>query len=339
VVRLTSEEATLPIAAAIPAIIGVASAGASIYSASQQSKANKKGLAAQQAGADRATGLEEQKYADLAPWRSYGLGALQQLAQVNGITLPASTISGTSVGAAAGGAQYLQQNPDVAAEYAAGRTGFSDPNEYAAWHYKNFGQQEGRAFPSAQAPAQPSAAPPANNPTAASADPRLAGFFASPDYGFRVQEGTSAITGNAASRGLLDSGATGKALIDYGQKSGSAEFSNWYNRLATAAGVGQAATAQSGQALTNQGNIIQNQAQNQASSYQAQANTNSGLVGGLVGIGTGLLQQYGAAGAPSSAGRYVPTTNKTVGVPGAIQGQSPGVFNDSTLRTLYGAVL
>lgn len=329
----------MPIAAALPAISAIAGAGATIYSASKASKANKQALAAQQAAADRAAGLEEQEYADLAPWRSFGLGALQQLAQVHGITLPASTISGTSVGAAAGGAQYLQQNPDVAAEYASGRTGFDNPDEYAAWHYQNFGQKEGRTFPTAQAPTQPAATTPGNNPTAASADPRLAGFFASPDYGFRVQEGTSAITGNAASRGLLDSGATGKALINYGQQAGSAEFSNWYNRLAAAAEVGQTATNQSGQALTNQGNIIQNQAQNQASSYQAQAANSSGLVGNLVGIGTGLLQQYGGGGSASAAGRYLPTTNNTIGVQAPLQGQTPGVFNDSTLRTLYGAVL
>jgi hypothetical protein len=348
VVRLTSEEATLPIAAAIPAIVGVASAGATIYSASQQSKANKKGLAVQQAAADRAAGFEEQKYADLAPWRSYGLGALQQLAQVNGITIPQSTFDNTGSSKAAAASAYLQQNPDVAAgaqrEISNPKSDFygASPEEYAQYHYDTYGKSEGRTFQApAQAPATttPTGTPTTGNPTAASADPRLAGFFASPDYGFRVQEGTSAITGNTASRGLLDSGATGKALINYGQQAGSAEFSNWYNRLSAAAGVGQAATTQSGQALTNQGNIAQNQAQNQASSYQTQAGINNGLVGGLVGIGSGLLQQYGGGGGGSAAGRYVPTTNNTVGVQGALQGQGPGVFNDSTLRTLYGAVL
>lgn len=343
--RLTSEEATLPIAAALPAVL---TAGATIYSASQSTKANKKALAAQQTAADRAAGLQEQQYADLAPWRSFGLGALQQLAQVNGITIPQSTFDNTGSSKAAAASAYLQQYPDVAAgaqrEIQNPKSDFygASPEEYAQYHYDNYGKNEGRTFQApaqTPAPATPTGTPNATNPTAASADPRLAGFFASPDYAFRVQEGTSAITGNAASRGLLDSGATGKALINYGQQAGSAEFSNWYNRLAAAAGVGQAATNQSGQALTNQGNIVQNQAQNQASSYQTQAGINNGLVGNLVGIGNGLLQGYGGGGSPSAAGRYVPTTNNAVGVQGALSGQSPGVFNDSTLRNLYGSVL
>ena len=347
--RLTSEEATLPIAAALPAIGAIAGAGATIYSASQASKANKKGLAAQQAAADRAAGLQEQQYADLAPWRSYGLGALQQLAQVNGITIPQSTFDATGSSKAAAASAYLQQNPDVAAgaqkEINNPKSDFygASPEDYAQWHYDNYGKNEGRAAPAAPTqaatPTTAAGTPPAANQTAASADPRLAGFFASPDYGFRVQEGTSAITGNAASRGLLDSGATGKALINYSQQAGSAEFSNWYNRLAAAAGVGQAATTQSQASQNNQGNIIQNQAQNQASSYQTQAGINSGLVGNLVGIGNGLLQAYGGGAGSSAAGKYVPTTNNSVGVQGALAGQSPGVFNDSTIRSLFSSVL
>lgn len=297
----------MPIAAVAAAAIG---AGATIYSANKQSKAIKNASQAQQAAADQAMALEERQYNDLAPWRAFGLGALQQLAQVNGISLPSSAIAGTSVGQSAGASQYLQSNPDVLQEYNSGRTGFDTPEEYAAWHYQRYGQSEGRNWPTAQPSntASPATGAPSSNQTAASADPRLAGFYASPDYAFRVQEGTNAITNNAAARGLLDSGATGKALINYGQQQGSSEFANWYNRLAAAAGVGQTATVQSGNALSNQGGIIQNAAQNQASSYLAQAQNSSNTAGALAGIGSGLISNIFGGGS-SNAYRTVPVSN------------------------------
>lgn len=391
-VGLSSEGKTLPLAAALPAIGAIAGAGASIYSATSANKANKRALQAQEAAADKALAVQDraaqqaldfqkQQYADLAPWRSYGMGALQQLAQVNGITLPPQVMAqaqpqaqptpqaaplGGAAAQASAASQYLNDNPDVAAEYSRlsknnlrNNYGINTPEEFAAWHYENHGQAEGRQFGVAPVaaplptPASPTPTPAAPttpaNPTAEAADPRFAGFFESPDYAYRVQEGTSAISQNAASRGLLDSGATGKALIDYGQKTGSAEFSNWYNRLAAAAGVGQAATVQSGSALDAQGRIVTDQANNRASSYtdaannqalgyQSRAGNNAGLVGDLVGIGTGLFQNYGGGGS-SNAGRYVPVNNGTVSTPGPLMGQSPSAFNDPTLRTLFGSVL
>ena len=51
-----------------------------------------------------------------------------------------------------------------------------------------------------------------------------------PGYQFRLSQGTQAITGNAAARGLLQSGATAQALTRYGQDLASQEYGNVYNR-------------------------------------------------------------------------------------------------------------
>lgn len=65
-------------------------------------------------------------------------------------------------------------------------------------------------------------------------------------YQFQLNEGSNAITGNAASRGLLQSGATAKALTQYGQGIAGQTFNNY---LAQLGGLNsqQGATAQMGQ--------------------------------------------------------------------------------------------
>lgn len=308
----------MPVAAIATAALA---AGSTIYSANKNSKAINKGVQAQQQAADRAVDLEEQRYNDLAPWREFGIGALQQLGQANNIAIPQAAINGTGSAVQSAGAAYLQDNPDVAAEVQrqinnprSDWYGLS-PEQAAQRHYETFGRNEGRTFaPPQQAPTPTSQAQTPAAPSGTGGDSRFSNFYASPDYAFRVREGSNAISNNAAARGLLDSGATGKALIDYGQQQGSAEFSNWYNRLAQAAGIGQAATVQSGGALSNQGGIIQNAAQNQASSYLARAQNSSNLIGSLAGIGSGLIGNISGMG-NSNAYRNVPVNNSTVSVP------------------------
>lgn len=76
-----------------------------------------------------------------------------------------------------------------------------------------------------------------------------------PGYQFGLSEGTKALQGSAAAKGGLYSGATLKALLRFGNDYGSTKYndafnrletsrSNQYNRLASAAGIGQAATGQ-----------------------------------------------------------------------------------------------
>lgn len=57
----------------------------------------------------------------------------------------------------------------------------------------------------------------------------------------RLQTGADAITGNQAARGILNSGATGKRLTQYGQELGSGEFANYLSQLGALANTGLAA--------------------------------------------------------------------------------------------------
>src|ERR1700761_1711170 len=50
-------------------------------------------------------------------------------------------------------------------------------------------------------------------------------------YNFGLNQGTQAITQNAAASGLLDSGATGKALQTYGTNYANTQYQNYLNPL------------------------------------------------------------------------------------------------------------
>lgn len=84
-------------------------------------------------------------------------------------------------------------------------------------------------------------------------------IYDDPSYQFRLKEGQNSIQSGAAAQGGLLSGATQKALLNYGQESASQEYSNaynrfnadqtnQYNRLSNLVGVGQNAAAQTGNA-------------------------------------------------------------------------------------------
>lgn len=97
-----------------------------------------------------------------------------------------------------------------------------------------------------------------------------------------------------------------KALTQYGQDIGSAEFGNYLNRLASIAGIGQSATnqvgaygsqygAQVGQNLNNAGNA-------RASGYINQANA---YANGMQGVGNAFGQIAGYyANRPASTPSY-----------------------------------
>ena len=56
-------------------------------------------------------------------------------------------------------------------------------------------------------------------------------FAEDPSYQWRFDQGQKALDRSAASKGMLLSGAQGKALQDYGQGAASQEYASWYNRL------------------------------------------------------------------------------------------------------------
>jgi hypothetical protein len=62
-------------------------------------------------------------------------------------------------------------------------------------------------------------------------NPAFKNYLDSTGYNFQLQQGTDAITGSAASKGLLNSGSTGKALEGYGQNLASTTFNNYLGQL------------------------------------------------------------------------------------------------------------
>jgi hypothetical protein len=110
------------------------------------------------------------------------------------------------------------------------------------------------------------------------------------------------LDGNYAAKGLLDSGALGKGLINYGQQAASQEFGSWYNRIASLAGVGQTAVAGSaaaGQAAANNSTgILQASGQAGAAGAATQGGISSGLISSLGGTASGLIQNLGSSSRP-----------------------------------------
>ena len=86
-----------------------------------------------------------------------------------------------------------------------------------------------------------------------------------PSYSWRLSEGLKALENSVASRGMLNSGNTLKAITEYGQGAASQEYNNAFNRYTTQrgqklnrlqslAGVGQTAVQQVGAAGQNYAN-------------------------------------------------------------------------------------
>jgi hypothetical protein len=72
----------------------------------------------------------------------------------------------------------------------------------------------------------------------AAADKAFEQFKDSSGYQFRMDEGMGAITNSRAARGILNSGATSKELMKYGQNLASDEFSNYLGQVGGVVGQG-----------------------------------------------------------------------------------------------------
>ena len=105
-------------------------------------------------------------------------------------------------------------------------------------------------------------------------------IYSDPSYQFRLQQGQDAIQSSAAAKGGLLTGATLKALQNYGQESASQEYSNVYNRfnadqtnrynrLSNLVGIGQNAAAQVGNAGAQTAQAVANNTMAGANSIAA----------------------------------------------------------------------
>jgi hypothetical protein len=118
------------------------------------------------------------------------------------------------------------------------------------------------------------------------------GFFTSPGYAFRRDEGLKAIDRGAAARGILHSGASVKAEQRYGEGLAASEYDSYTARLAQLAGLGQSATAGTAAAGANASNNISSaliaSGNARASSY---ANVGSSINAGLNNVMTAYLMR------------------------------------------------
>lgn len=83
--------------------------------------------------------------------------------------------------------------------------------------------------------------------------PAFQNYLNSSGNTFQLDQGSRAITGNAASRGILNSGSTAKALTTFGSNLASTNFGNYLSQVDSQANRGLTASGQIGQAGTSGG--------------------------------------------------------------------------------------
>lgn len=132
-----------------------------------------------------------------------------------------------------------------------------------------------------------------------------------PGYQFQLQQGNLAINNQNASRGLLNSGATLKDLVNYNQGLAGTTYNNafnqyqtqqtnTFNKLAAVAGIGQAATQQANSAAQNLGTNVAN----------LQVGAGNAAAAGQIGSANAWNQGIGSAA--GNIGQYL-TLNQLMG--------------------------
>lgn len=101
-------------------------------------------------------------------------------------------------------------------------------------------------------------------------------FKQSPDYQFALDEGLNGLDRSAAARGALYSGGHSADVVRFGEGLASQNYGNYYNRLASLAGLGQTSASNLGslgQGTANSiGNLLMGNANNQINSIYDQSN-------------------------------------------------------------------
>ena len=114
-------------------------------------------------------------------------------------------------------AAYVQNNPDVLAEYNRVGDQFGNLEDFGKFHYERFGQAEGRALPTTSSDGGSAKA--------------LETFRGSTGYKDLLKQGLGAVNSNAYARGMGDSGATLKALQDRGTSIADSSANQWLGGL------------------------------------------------------------------------------------------------------------
>lgn len=220
----------------------VLTVGATAYAANRAGAAGN----AQVRGANAATGESARQYdttrADLAPYRVTGTGALNQIGRLFG--LPTTTSD-----------EWSSQQPQLVGDtelpagtttrsvgkgwyevlYGGNRIGTLRPGGANGQFINDTGADIPGLIRQSQQQSQASQG---------GGTPDMSGFFQSPGYQFRRDEGTRGIERSAAARGGAFSGNALRALAEFNSGLASQEFGNYFNQLAGIAGIGQTATNQ-----------------------------------------------------------------------------------------------
>lgn len=102
-------------------------------------------------------------------------------------------------------------------------------------------------------------------------------------YQFRLDQGMDAIEGSRAARGILNSGATSKALMEHGQNFASAEYNNYLDRLSQQQNTGLQSAYQVASSGANAGQAAAG----------VEANRSSNFMSGIGGIARGIGSIFG----------------------------------------------
>ena len=247
----------------------VIAGGAAILGGVIGSQGAKSAAGSQTAAANNATAAQLQMYnqtrADQTPWRTAGGAAVNALSNWYGLGgLPAAQPTAAATGP--------QKKPNYGGSLV--------------------GQAISGAYNAAQAPYN--AVPPNTAPSAATQMQTIAN---TPGYQWQLSQGTQAVQRNLAAKGLLNSGAAGKALEQYGQGLAGTYESQYVSGLQSLAGLGQGAANSVAAAGMNAANQV---GSNQIYAGNAQAY-------GAIGQGQAIVQ--GIQGLAGIAGDYfrVPT--------------------------------
>jgi hypothetical protein len=146
-------------------------------------------------------------------------------------------------------------------------------------------------------------------PNSAAANTAYSNYLDSTGYKSRLDSGSRAITGNMASKGLLNSGATGKALTKYGQNLGGEYFTNYLNSLGAVANgrsnlaTGYASQAAAGiDAVKTVGNAGTGAGSTAASYIQAGGNTSASGISNITGLMSNALPYLMQGSGSSNSG-------------------------------------
>lgn len=303
---------------AVPLIAGaVTLGGAAIASRGADRQADAATNTANQNNALQQSIFNQQR-ADLAPWRASGTAALSEINRRLGLGgAPVAPRVTNPLGGGGGAGSGVAPTVAGAGGNGVGRGGTIDQRDVAQFApgmmpddpsvmpqatgtnvLSTDGSTGPQVLPGAQGPTLTGTASGGAGPNVLDPENRYGGFYASPGYQFRFDEGQRGINANRAASGSLQSGDALRALTRYGQDYASNEFNTQLNQLFSVAGLGQTATGQ-GNALAGQyGSQVSQNNQNASNALQSSYGTQANAWGNALGnVGGNLAYNWPTGGA------------------------------------------